>query len=146
MNTRRSWADYFLDLAETVSTRATCPRKAVGCVLVKDRRIVATGYNGAPKGCNHCDEVGCQLVDMGGRESCVRSIHAEANAILQAGREAIGSTAYVTIPPCYECAKLIVQAGIVRVWWRGQYAGANRYGVDTAQFLEAAGVGARNWP
>ena len=125
---RASWDSYFLDLAAKVATRATCPRKAVGCVLVKDRRIVATGYNGSPSGMPHCDDVGCHLMDKGGRQSCVRTVHAEANALLQAGRKAVGSTAYLTIPPCLECAKLLIQGGVVDVLWSGDYVGGD--GVD----------------
>lgn len=112
---RKSWDDYFLDLANLVSTRSTCDRLHVGAVIVKDKNIIATGYNGSPAGMPHCDEVGHEL--EGG--SCVRTIHAEQNALLQAakhGHSVEGANLYITHSPCYTCAKLIVTSGIKRVY------------------------------
>ncbi len=123
---RPSWDEYFLAMAHLVATRATCDRKLVGAVLVDDRnRVVATGYNGAPHGALHCDDEGHQLVAVNGRDTCIRAIHAESNALDYAGKEARGCTLYVTIIPCWECAKRVVQAGITRVVYKGYYASRN---------------------
>jgi len=111
---RTDWDTYFLGIAQAVATRATCPRASHGAVIVsEDRRILATGYNGAPAGVPHCTEVGCAVVN----NHCVRVIHAEANAILQAGRAAQGAAIYITGQPCLECCKVIVQAGISEVYY-----------------------------
>lgn len=116
---RNNWDSYFMDIAEKVSTRATCDRLHVGCVLVKDKRIVSTGYNGSPSGEEHCDEVG-HLYNEQNR--CIRTIHAEQNAILFANRADLkGATAYVTHFPCENCAKLMVQSGIKRVVYKNEY-------------------------
>src|SRR5215469_9814793 len=104
---RPAWDEYFLDVARTVATRATCPRASVGAVLVRDDRILATGYNGAPARAAHCIEVGCLMVNG----HCVRPTHAEANAIAQGARHGVsfaGATAYVTHEPCLGCSKLLV--------------------------------------
>lgn len=114
---RPSWDRYFCNLAETVATRSTCDRAHVGCVLVKDNRIVSTGYNGSLPGLPHCDEVGHELHNG----HCVRTIHAEANAIIEAGRDARGATAYCTHYPCHTCAMLLARAGIVRVVYLSEY-------------------------
>ena len=111
---RPSWDEYFLRITAEVAQRSTCPRAAVGAVVVKDKRILTTGYNGAPSGLSHCTEVGCLMVDG----HCVRAIHAEQNAFLQSARHGIavaGGTIYVTHQPCLTCAKMIINAGIVRV-------------------------------
>jgi len=112
---RADWDEYFLSIAETVATRSTCDRAHVGCVLVRDKRIVATGYNGSIRGHAHCDEVG-HLLDEAGR--CIRTIHAEQNAILFARESLEGATAYVTHEPCDVCCKLLNQAGVARVVFR----------------------------
>lgn len=122
--TRPSWDEYFLQLAQLVATRATCPRRQVGAVLVRDHQILATGYNGAIRGAPHCTEVGCLLVKNGERESCVRAVHAELNALLQCALNGVsskGSTLYVTDYPCVHCAKALVQAGVVRVVYMKDY-------------------------
>jgi dCMP deaminase len=119
--TRPSWDDYFLEIARVVATRATCDRKHVGAVIVKDKRIVATGYNGSPSGLPHCDEVGHQLATIDGRDSCIRTLHAESNAIDQAGQDAEGGTLYTTVFPCFDCAKRIINAGIVQVIYEEYY-------------------------
>jgi dCMP deaminase len=117
---RQSWDRYFLDLAEDVSTRATCDRLHVGCVLVRDKRIIATGYNGAISGQAHCDEVGHLLVDG----HCKRTIHAELNALLQCSKYGISTndtTAYITHYPCQDCMKMLNQAGVKRVVYLHHY-------------------------
>src|SRR5210317_84111 len=114
VNNRPSWDEYFLKLAMLASERATCPRMHVGCVLVKDKFVLATGYNGSLPGTPHCDEVGCLVVDG----HCVRTNHAEINAICQATRHGVtltGATAYVTNMPCTACAKALAAAGVRRV-------------------------------
>ena len=115
---RTIWDTYFLDIADMVAARSTCDRLRVGCVLVKDRRIVATGYNGSIKGHPHCDEVGHLLNEQG---RCIRTIHAEQNALLHAKEDLDGATAYVTHEPCETCTKLLNQAGIRRVVFRRAY-------------------------
>lgn len=117
---RTSWEQYFMNIAKQVSTRATCPRLSVGAVVVKDRQILATGYNGSVEKASHCTDVGCYIV--GG--SCVRSVHAEQNAILMASKHGIslkGADIYVTHEPCYNCTKYLVQAGIDTVYYQNPY-------------------------
>lgn len=121
---RPSWDHYFMAIARQVATRATCDRKLVGAVLVRDRQILSTGYNGSPRNLPHCDEAGHLLVDVGWRQSCFRTVHAEANAVAQAARVGVrveGATAYVTVTPCPDCAKLLINAGITRVVIGGEY-------------------------
>jgi dCMP deaminase len=111
---RASWDDYFMNIAREVSTRSTCDRKYVGAVVVRDKSILATGYNGSIRGLPHCDDVGHSMEDG----HCVRTVHAEANAIAQAARQGVridASTIYVTASPCWGCFRLIANAGIVRV-------------------------------
>lgn len=123
---RPDWDTYFMYMAHLVSTRATCDRKKVGAVIVdKDRRIVATGYNGSPAGKQHCDDVGHLLKDVDGRASCIRTLHAESNAIDQAGTRARGCTMYVTVIPCYDCAKRILNAGVDVVYYGEYYESRN---------------------
>jgi len=120
LSDRPSWDDYFIEMARLVAQRATCPRRHVGAVLVKDRRLVASGYNGAVRGQPHCDEVGCLLVDG----HCVRAVHAEVNAIIQCALEGVssrGASAYTTDFPCVGCAKCLVQAGVVRLVYLAPY-------------------------
>jgi dCMP deaminase len=130
--------EYFLQMAALTATRATCDRKHVGAVIVKDKRTVSTGYNGSPKGMPHCDEAGHLLKVVDGRESCIRTLHAESNALDDAGRRAEGGTLYCTVTPCYECAKRIINAGIVRVVVRGLYQSQNTGLVP--ELLQTAGV------
>ena len=123
---RPSKDEYFMRIAKVVATRATCNRKLVGAVIVDSAgRIVATGYNGSPAGTPHCDDVGHLLKDVGGRKSCVRTLHAESNAIDYAGRESRGCVLYTTAIPCYECAKRIINAGITRVVYGEYYESQN---------------------
>ncbi len=132
--TRPDWPVYFMGIAGQVASRSTCPRRSVGAVIVKDKRILTTGYNGAPSGMPHCTDVGCLMVDG----HCVRTLHAEQNAILQAAHFGVstnGAEIFITSSPCLNCAKMIINAGITKVWyWEG-------YPDDLAmQFLEEAGV------
>jgi len=111
---RSSWDQYFMDIAYQVATRATCDRKHVGAVLVRDRTILSTGYNGSIRGMPHCDEVG-HMMENG---HCVATVHAEANAILQAAKNGVridGATLYTTASPCWPCFKLIANSGCVRI-------------------------------
>lgn len=111
---RTSWDEYFMQVASVVATRATCARRKIGAVVVRDRTILSTGYNGSIRGLSHCDEVG-HLMEDG---HCVRTVHAEANAIAQAARNGVrieGADLYVTASPCWTCFKLIANSGIVRV-------------------------------
>ena len=113
---RVSWKDYFMNIAREVAKRSTCVRKHVGAVIVREKTILSTGYNGSIKGLPHCDEVGCEMVDG----HCVRTTHAEANAIVQAAKNGIQinqSEIYVTASPCYDCFKLIANAGIKIIYY-----------------------------
>ena len=119
---RPSWDEYFCEIARQVATRSTCLRRHVGAVVVRDKRILSTGYNGAPRGLAHCDKVGClreQLgIPSGQRQEICRGLHAEQNAFLQAALHGVsvqGGTIYVTHQPCITCAKMIINSGIVRV-------------------------------
>jgi dCMP deaminase len=114
MRARATWDEYFMNIAREVSTRSTCDRKFVGAVIVRDRSILATGYNGSIRGLPHCDEEG-HLMEDG---HCVRTVHAEANAIVQAARNGVridGASIYVTASPCWGCFRLVANAGILRV-------------------------------
>lgn len=118
---RESWDRYFMRIAHEVSSRATCDRKHVGCVLVRERRIVATGYNGSVPGAPHCDDAGHDM-DEGGH--CVRTVHAETNAVAQAARFGTpldGAIAYVNTFPCWPCFKVLVLAGIRVIVYDAEY-------------------------
>ena len=113
---RVNWEDYFMNIAKEVATRSTCNRKHVGAVIVRNKTILATGYNGSISGLGHCDEDGHDMVNG----HCVRTIHAEANAIVQSARNGVGideGEIYVTASPCYDCFKLIANAGIKKVFF-----------------------------
>lgn len=125
---RPSWDKYFMEIAHLVKERSTCLRRKVGAVLVKERRILATGYNGAPKGLPHCEAVGClrekMKVPSGERQELCRGLHAEQNAIVQAavfGVSTRGATLYTTTYPCVVCAKLIINAEIKEVTYDDEY-------------------------
>lgn len=125
---RPDWDSYFMEIAQVVSKRSTCLRRSVGAVLVKDRQILATGYNGTPKGFPHCEEVGClreQLhVPSGTKHELCRGIHAEQNAIIQAavhGASTKGATIYCTHQPCVVCAKILINAGVKRIVYANPY-------------------------
>jgi dCMP deaminase len=111
---RASWDAYFMSIAQVVATRSTCPRKYVGAVLVRNRTILSTGYNGSIRGMPHCSDVG-HMMEEG---HCVATIHAEANAIIQAARNGVmieGATNYVTASPCWSCFKQLANAGVTRI-------------------------------
>lgn len=115
---RPSWDEYFTRIAHEVATRSTCPRLAVGAVVVRDKRILTTGYNGSPSGMPHCEDVGCLIRIVDGRESCQRTLHAEQNAIIQAAYHGLSvrdSTLYCTHQPCLLCVKMTMNAGIKEV-------------------------------
>lgn len=125
---RPSWDEYFMDIVDLIKTRSTCIRRQVGALIVKDKRILATGYNGAPTGCRHCIDIGCMRQEMnipsGQRHELCRAIHAEQNAIIQAaysGTSVKDGTLYVTHQPCVLCAKMVINAGIKKVVFRGEY-------------------------
>ena len=126
--TRPSWDEYFLEIARLVASRATCLRRSIGAVFVRDKRVLATGYNGAPSGLKHCDEIGCirerEGIPSGERHELCRGIHAEQNAILQAAQFGIdlrGSTLYCTNQPCVLCAKMVINVGVERIVVLGGY-------------------------
>ncbi len=122
MMERPSWDEYFMKIADLVAERSTCLRRHVGAVIVKDKKIISTGYNGAPKGLRHCLELGCLREQMGTpsgeRHELCRGAHAEQNAIIQAaggGTSLDGATMYCTNSPCSTCTKMIINAGISRL-------------------------------
>jgi dCMP deaminase len=141
---RLSWDEYFFQICAAVASRATCDRGKSGAVIVKDKRILSTGYVGSPMGLPHCDEVGHEFKDTihaDGHISkhCVRTAHAEQNAIAQAARFGIaidGSALYCTMTPCYSCAKMIINAGIKRVVVGQDY----HAGEDSKRIFQEAGV------
>ena len=111
---RVDWHTYFMNIARQVATRSTCPRKHVGAVIVRDRTILSTGYNGSIRGMPHCSDVGCLMEDG----HCVATVHAEANAIIQAAKNGVaieGASIYTTASPCWPCFKLIANAGCRRI-------------------------------
>ena len=126
---RPSWDEYFMQMAELTAQRSTCLRRQVGAIIVKEKHIIATGYNGAPKGLPHCEELGgCLRVKLeipsGERHELCRALHAEQNAIIQAatlGQSIEGATIYITHQPCIICAKMIINAGISRIVIRRGY-------------------------
>ncbi len=139
---RPSWDEYFMEIANTVSKRATCDRGRSGCVIARDKQLLVTGYVGSPIGLSHCDDVGHQFKQVVHEDGhvtnhCVRTVHAEQNAICQAARLGIalnGATLYCRMTPCRTCAMLIINCGIVRVVCEKKYhAGAE----SEAMFAEA---------
>jgi dCMP deaminase len=125
---RPSWEEYFFQIAQQVATRSTCVRRKVGAVLVKDKRILSTGYKGAHRGISHCVDVGCLREELkvpsGERHELCRALHAEQNAIVQAALHGVkidGSSLYCTHQPCALCAKMIINAGIVEVYFDEGY-------------------------
>ena len=126
---RPSWEKYFMDIAFLVAKRSTCLRRSVGAVIVKNKRILATGYNGAPSGIRHCSETGCLRerlkVPSGERHELCRGIHAEQNSIIQAAFHGVsikGATLFCTNRPCSICAKMIINAGITKIYFCDGYA------------------------
>ena len=143
-NIRPSWDDYFIKLVDEVAQRAACDRGKSGCIIVKDKRILCSGYVGSPPGFPHCDEVGHDLrkvLDPDGtvKQHCVRTIHAEQNAICQASKYGIalnGTTLYCTMEPCRVCAMLIISVGVKRVVTKKKYHAAQ----DTRDLFKKAGI------
>jgi dCMP deaminase len=141
---RPSWDEYFIEIMDAVATRATCDRGRSGCVIAKDKRIVATGYVGSPAGTKHCDEVGHEMATVIGDDGveskhCIRTAHAEQNAIVHAARVGAaleGGTLYCNMTPCYACAKMIINAGLVRVVAKKDYHAGKR----TKEVFAEAGV------
>ena len=141
---RPSWDEYFLGMAEYVGSRATCDRGRSGCVIVREKRVISTGYVGSPPGLPHCDEVGHEFHTMvrsdGSKsEHCGRTSHAEENAIVQAARFGVkleGGTLYSKMVPCYTCAKITITAGIKRVVSSYDYQASSR----TKDIFKQAGV------
>ncbi len=127
---RPDWDHYFLKIAEVVGTRATCPRKQFGVVITIENKIVSTGYNGSPSGMPHCYDVGCIMEN----NHCVRTIHAEINAIVTAKCGLNGATLYSKGLPCYNCTKQIIQSGIKKVVYQEDYG-------DTIKIKEFASQG-----
>jgi dCMP deaminase len=125
---RPSWDEYFMDIAKVVATRSTCLRRQVGAVIVKEKRMLTSGYNGAPRDLAHCGEVGClretQNIPSGQRHELCRGTHAEQNAIVQAALYGVaieGATVYCTHQPCSSCTKMIINAGIRRIVYQNPY-------------------------
>ena len=141
---RASWDSYFLGMAQYAATRSTCVRRRVGCVMVRGKRVLATGYNGSPAKAPHCLDVGCARsgLQSGERLDLCRATHAEANCLAQAARFGIpleGATAYVTVRPCAGCMRLLIQAGVERVVYDGGYPDET-----TVQVAKESGFEARS--
>lgn len=146
-DTRPSWDEYFMDITKRVATRSTCLRRAVGAILVHDKRIIASGYNGGPTGLAHCLDIGCLREKLGipsgqQHERC-RGIHAEQNAIIQAARYGVsieGATLYCTTQPCTQCTKMLINAGITEIVY------AEGYPDDLArELLDESGIVVRRF-
>jgi len=141
---RPSWDEYFMEVCEAISKRATCDRGRSGCVVAKDKQLLVTGYVGAPAGLPHCDDVGHQFkktLHEDGKETvhCVRTVHAEQNAICQAAKRGIsidGATLYCRMTPCRICAMLIINCGIKRVVCQRRY----HDGKDSEEMFKMAGI------
>jgi len=153
MDNRPSWEAYFMDITEQVATRSTCLRRAVGAVVVKDKRMLTTGYNGAPSGTRHCSETGCLReklkIASGERHELCRGIHAEQNAIIQAALHGVSikdSMLYCTNLPCSICAKMIINAGIRKIVYESGYADdlsiemLTEAGVEITQYRQEGGA------
>lgn len=143
---RPTWDQYFMEITQLVAKRSTCLRRQVGAILVRDRRILTTGYNGSPSGLAHCRETGCLRerlkVPSGERNELCRGIHAEQNAIVQAALHGViikGATLYVTHQPCVVCAKMLINTGIVEIVTTGDYPDAL-----AKELLEEAGIPIRS--
>jgi len=143
INKRPSWDEYFLQIADLVSTRSTCDRLHVGAILVRNRMIVSSGYNGAPRQTQQCDEVGCRIVN----DHCVRTVHAEVNSVIQAAFHGIsteGTTLYTKYFPCEHCVKVLINAGVKEIVYSKEYENSDQ--TFTRKMLKEAGVTLRQWP
>ena len=146
-DTRPSWDEYFMDITKRVATRSTCLRRAVGAILVHDKRIIASGYNGGPTGLAHCLDIGCLRerlgIPSGQQHELCRGIHAEQNAIIQAARYGVsieGATLYCTTQPCTQCTKMLINAGITEIVY------AEGYPDDLArELLDESGIVVRRF-
>ncbi len=141
-HSRASWDEYFMNIARQVATRATCDRKHVGAVIVRDKTILSTGYNGSIRGLPHCNDVGHMLED----DHCVRTVHAEANAICQAARNGVrieGADIYTTASPCWNCFRLIANSSIRRICY-GEFYRDER-SLEIAEELDLELVDLREW-
>ena len=143
--TSPSWDEYFMTIVRDVATRSTCRRRKVGAILVKDKRIIATGYNGGPTGLAHCLEIGClreQLgIPSGQQHELCRGVHAEQNAIIQAARYGVhtdGSVLYCTTQPCVQCTKMLLNAGVTEIVFSEGYPDGL-----ALQLLEESGITVR---
>jgi dCMP deaminase len=137
---RASWDEYFMSIAQVVATRSTCPRKYVGSVIVRNRTILSTGYNGSIRGMPHCSDVGHMMEDG----HCVATIHAEANAIIQAAKNGViidGATCYVTASPCWSCFKQLANAGVTRICFGEFYRDSRIFDVASKVGIELVHVG-----
>ena len=137
---RASWDEYFMSIAQVVATRSTCPRKYVGAVIVRNRTILSTGYNGSIRGMPHCSDVG-HMMEEG---HCVATIHAEANAIIQAARNGVmieGATNYVTASPCWSCFKQLANAGVTRICYGEFYRDERIFEIAKKIHIELVHVG-----
>jgi dCMP deaminase len=148
-NARPSWDDYFMEMLEVIKQRSTCVRRHVGAVIVRDHRIISTGYNGAPTGLRHCTKETCVRmkygIKSGERHELCRATHAEQNAIISAARMGTsieGAEIYITDSPCILCTKMLINAGIKRIVYRGAYPDSfslemlEEAGVETVQYEE----------
>jgi dCMP deaminase len=144
---RAGWNEYFMGIAHQAATRSTCPRKHVGAVIVRDKTVLSTGYNGSIRGLPHCDEIGCVMEDG----HCITTVHAEANAILQAAKNGVGvdgGELYTTASPCWNCFKLIANSGIRKIYYGEFYRDerarqvADQVGIELVDLRMPAPVGA----
>jgi dCMP deaminase len=145
MPDRSNWDQYFMDIATQVASRATCDRKHVGALLVRDRTILSTGYNGSIRGLPHCDDVG-HMMENG---HCVATVHAEANAIIQAAKNGVrieGATIYTTASPCWPCFKLIANAGCVRIVFGELYRDLRIFDFASKLGIELCALGSAAQP
>ena len=142
---RPSWDEYFMTLSKLAAIMATCPKRHVGSVIVKNKRVLATGYNGAPPGLPHCTEVGCLIFENEG-SSCRRVLHSEQNAILQDSRNVEGATLYTSYLPCVDCMKEIVSVKITEVVYEEEYPGTKPRYTHAKEFAQGTNVRLRKIP
>jgi len=141
MTTRAGWDEYFMKIAMDVASRSTCSRKNVGAVIVRDRNILSTGYNGSIAGMPHCDDVGHMMEN----DHCIATIHAEANAIIQAAKHGVminGASIYTTASPCWSCFKIIVNAGMRRIFFGELYRDERIFSVAARLGVEVVDLSA----
>ena len=139
---RPDWDQYFMDIAKVVASRATCDRKHVGAIIVRERVILSTGYNGSVRGMQHCDEIGHMMEE----DHCVRTVHSEANAIIQAAKNGVaidGATIYCTASPCWNCFKLIANAGLSKIVFGEMYRDDRITAFAVAAGIELVNMGSK---